>query len=341
MPLIVAQRRFQPGQCQLIDAYGAHQRVSGDLADEFALAQDDARLGSAEQLIARKADNISARGNAFLGGGFVRQAKLSRFKKTAAAQVRHRQQSSAVRQFCQRRERDRFGEAAYQKIAGMDIEQHGRFCSDGCLVVAQARAVGGAHFDEARAALAQHIRNAKAAANLYQLPTRDDDLAPCCQRAEDDEHRRRVVVGHQRIFCPGQFSQQSAHMGMARAAFAGFKIVFKICVALGDLDDGLKAFLAERRSPQIGIDDDAGGVEYRAQAGALLLLEKLIDLGGDGFQRWAGLAGANLLTVDAKRLTRALHQQRACAGGSDGGQQRVAQHFVNRGKLTQLALHLG
>ena len=49
---------------------------------------------------------------------------------------------------------------------------------DRALVVGAAGAVGGADLDQPRARLRDHVGDAEAAADLDQLPARDDDLAP-------------------------------------------------------------------------------------------------------------------------------------------------------------------
>ena len=51
--------------------------------------------------------------------------------------------------------------------------------------VAWMGAVGRAHFHQARPTLAQHIGNAKTAANLHQLATADHHLASQAERSQN------------------------------------------------------------------------------------------------------------------------------------------------------------
>ena len=66
-------------------------------------------------------------------------------------------------------------------------------------VVAQPRAVGGPDLDQARAGLRDDLGDAKAAADLDELPARDDDLAARPgQRRGGEQHRGGAVVDRQR-----------------------------------------------------------------------------------------------------------------------------------------------
>jgi hypothetical protein len=127
------------------------------------------------------------------------------------------------------------------------------------------RPVGRAHFHQPRAALPQHIGNAEPAADLDELPARDDHLAAACQRRERQQDRARVVVDHQRGLRAGQLTQQRFRMDVARAAAARLQVVFEVAVARGDaVHRGGARRLAQRRAAQVGVDDDARRVDHRS-----------------------------------------------------------------------------
>src|SRR4029079_11087305 len=56
------QRALERGEPELVDAQRAMERVAPKLLDERGVADDDARLRSAEQLVAAEADEVGARG---------------------------------------------------------------------------------------------------------------------------------------------------------------------------------------------------------------------------------------------------------------------------------------
>ena len=85
------------------------------------------------------------------------------------------------------------------------------------LVVGAPRAVGRADLDQPRARLRDHLRHAEAAADLDQLPARDDDLrARPGQRRRRQQHRAGAVVDRQRRLGAGQLAQQRPRRGACR-----------------------------------------------------------------------------------------------------------------------------
>ena len=82
------------------------------------------------------------------------------------------------------------GEADLLEIGRMHAQQERRFGADGVSKVAQMRAVGGPHLHQFGAALAQHVGDAKAAADLDELAARDDDLTAAGERSQDQEAPR-------------------------------------------------------------------------------------------------------------------------------------------------------
>jgi hypothetical protein len=65
------QRGLTSGQHCLVDAQGTGERESTQLGDEVNSSKDDARLGSAQQLVTAARDNIGLASEALLDGWFV------------------------------------------------------------------------------------------------------------------------------------------------------------------------------------------------------------------------------------------------------------------------------
>ena len=135
--------------------------------------------------------------------------------------------------------------------------------------VPRVGAVGRAYLHQRRAALAQHIGNAKAAADLHQLTAADDHLPPLTESGQRKKDGRGVVVDDERVLRAGQYTQQSGGVGMTATPLPGFQVILQRAVALSQVDDlGLRR-LAERASAQIRVNDHTGGVDDGAQGGCL------------------------------------------------------------------------
>jgi hypothetical protein len=94
--------------------------------------------------------------------------------------------------------------------------------SHGTLVVGQARTVRRPDLDEAGTRLRDHLGDPEAAADLDQLPARDDDRgAVARQRRGGQQHGAGAVVDGDRRVGAGQISQQAFDMSVPAAAFSG------------------------------------------------------------------------------------------------------------------------
>ena len=54
-------------------------------------------------------------------------------------------------------------------------------------------------------------------------------------------------------------------MNGALASFTQFEVVFKVAVSLRDFPHRLDGFIAQGCAAHIGVQDDAGGIDYRGQ----------------------------------------------------------------------------
>ena len=119
------------------------------------------------------------------------------------------------------------------------------------LVVGQPRAVRRPDLDQPRARLGDHVRHAEAAADLDQLPARDDDLAARPgQRRGRQQRRARAVVDREARLGAGQLAQQRLDVRVPRAARAGRQVQLEVRVARGRRATASRAAAASGARPR-------------------------------------------------------------------------------------------
>ena len=95
---------------------------------------------------------------------------------------------------------------------------------EGLAIVGEPGAIRRADVDELRARLLHHLGDAEAAADLDAFAAADDDLAIASDRGENEQHRGRVVVDHDRRLGAAQHCQQRADRVLPRPALAGAEV---------------------------------------------------------------------------------------------------------------------
>ena len=153
------------------------------------------------------------------------------------------------------------GEAGDAEVGRVHLQQGGGLRRHGVAVVAGVGAVGRADLHQRRAGLAHDVGDAEAAADLDGLAARDDDLSAVGDAGEREQQRRRVVVDHQRSLGAGEGGDETLDAAVAGAPRALVDVVLEVGVALGGAGDGGLCIVAERGAAQVGVDDDAGGVD--------------------------------------------------------------------------------
>ena len=101
----------------------------------------------------------------------------------------------------------------------------------GALVVGETRAVGGAHFDQAGAGLAEHIWNAEPAADLHELTAAHDNARPGGVRGECEHHGRSTVVHYEGRLGTAEAGEKIGGEVSARSAGSRFEIEFEVGIA--------------------------------------------------------------------------------------------------------------
>ena len=144
----------------------------------------------------------------------------------------------------------------------MDAEQETRAFVEGAFVIADARAIRGAHFAQHGAAFGHDVRNAEAIADFDQLAARNNHLCPLREGVQDQENSGGVVVDDNRSLSPNELRQQPGRVDVALAALAPFEVVFEVRVTRSDEGDFSLNCSGNRRPPQIRMQNHAGGVDH-------------------------------------------------------------------------------
>ena len=175
---------------------------------------------------------------------------------------------------------DRGDEADLPEVAGKDLEQERRLRADRRLVIREARAVGRSHLHQAGAGGGHDLRDAERAADLHQLAARHHHLSPLRQRRQRDHQRRRVVVDHQGRLGAGERRQQPLGAAVALPAAAGVEVDLQVAIGVEERREAPRHGCRQRRAAEVGVEEDAGGVEHPPQRVAEQRLDALGDAAG-------------------------------------------------------------
>ena len=148
---------------------------------------------------------------------------------------------------------------------------------------------------------------------------------PWAERGQDQQHGGGVVVGDQGVLGAGQPAQQVGDQAVARAALAGVEVVLQVGVALASLARRLQGRRAERRAAEIGVDDDARGVQDRLQARRVASRDALVRPGSGRSPECTASRRRSVARRASSSTSRA-----ACTASSRGrAPARVAQQPID------------
>ena len=331
----------QGGQAHFVDADGAGQGVSFQLGHQGALADDDAGLGAAEEFVAGEKDQADAGGDAFLGHRFVGQAVFFGGQEGAAADIV--EDGDAVL----RAEGRQFGlgngggEALNAEVAGVGLEEGGGAVGDGIGVVAGVGAVGGADIHQGAAALSQHIGDAEAAADFHRLAAGYYHFAAGGEGGEAEEQGGGVVVDDQGSFSAGNLPEQGLEVRLAGAAPSGGQVDFQVGVALRGGAGGVHCGPAQGGAAQVGMDDDAGGIDDRSGRRRNQGVHGGADGGGDGVGIGCGGAGADAGAGVGDGIAGQCYYPLAAVSGDGVGEGIAAYDALDAGQAAEGGLVCG
>ncbi len=105
----------------------------------------------------------------------------------------------------------------------------------------------------------------KAVADLDELAAGDEHVAAARQRGEGEQHRGGVVVHDQRVLGAGERAEDVVDVVLARGALPALEAELEVGVAGRGTDERRYGFIGQDRAPQVGVHDDAAGVDHAAQ----------------------------------------------------------------------------
>ena len=190
------------------------------------------------------------------------------------------------------------------------------------------RAVGGPDLAEDRAGAGHDVGDAEAVADLDEFAAGDDDLPAGREFVQREEDGGGVVVdGDARR--TQQSLEEAVEVNVALAALAGGEVVLEIGIS------GEKLAGTERGASEIGVEDDAGGIDDAAERRPFEVGEGALDAAFDGIG--GGPSGGD---VGAHRVERA-----ADLGDDDRvriafeGRGEAIEDFVDRRQVGQFQRH--
>ncbi len=313
------QRRLQGGEDELVRAQGPHQRVVPGAADRLGGADQDPRLGPADQLVRAEGHQVAARRDAGRGVGLAGDGRLG--AQDAAAEVVDERQAALAREARELPDADLLGEPHDAEVRRVHPQDRPGAGPHGRRVVGEPGAVGRPDLHQPAARGGQHLGHAEAAPDLHQLAARHDDLPAGAERDEGEQHGARVGGRDARRLGAGERAQVAGDVVLARAPLAGGGVPLEGRVAGGGRR-GVDGLGRERRAAEVGVQDDAGGVQGPAQRGA----QRGGHLVGEPLRPGAPGAAAGERVpdrVDHGRARRPGEQPghlRAAHDGVDGGQ---------------------
>jgi dUTP pyrophosphatase len=210
---------------------------------------------------------MPTRGQRLHGGGFAGQPGRGSTGQPGAGGVDEAAADVGHHRHAKRGElldRGLLDEALDAVVAGVHLQHH---CHVGVLaperpaVVGRAGAVGGAHVDQFGARLLHHLGHPEAAADLDALATAHQHLATVGQCCTHQQHGGGVVVHDDGGLGAAHAGEQLADGALARPALAGGEV---------ELDVHGTGLGVERHrgSPEVGVQQNAGGVHHVGEQGA-------------------------------------------------------------------------
>ena len=137
------------------------------------------------------------------------------------------------------------------------------------MVVRGVRPVCGADLDQPRSASGHDIRDPETPANFDQFAARDYRLAAVGACVERKDQGGSAIVDDQRVFSARQLAQESSAVHVPGSPRARLQVVLEVGRAAGRVQHRVDRALGERCAAEVGVQDDAGGVDDRPKRGEL------------------------------------------------------------------------
>ena len=337
------KRRLQAGDRHLVGAKSPGERVPAAGLDRLRGTQQNAGLGASEQLVSGEDHEIRPRRHPVGEGGLVLRTLHSELRQrlqVAASEVLDDRNPELRSQRHEVGSGRRLGEADDPEVGLVDLEQRSDLAATlgyGPAVVVSARAVRRSHFDEPRAALLQDVRDAEGIPDFDQFPARHDDVFPGGEGVERQQDAAGGVSGDHRRLPRKHGLEQPGEVLLTTSPGTGSEIEFEVGIADRNAEHGLGGALGKRRSSEVGVDDDSGGVDHPPEVGPGGSLEPRLHRGGQPDFRIAGKAPGNGRRAHRPAKFGNLRPQRGGnqrppEGGGEGPEALFLEEAPHRGK---------
>jgi hypothetical protein len=163
----------------------------------------------------------------------------------------------------------------------VDLQQDPRGIVDGRGVVGRPGLVGGPDLDERRAARGHELGEPVRPADLDELAPGHGHRAAGGQPEEHEEQGASVVVDDEGVLGAGELDEQAPDPLATAAPLAGREVEFDVPVGQGGLARRVCGGRVQWGTSEVGVEQDAGGVDHRCRPGEP---EPGGGLGGDGFR---------------------------------------------------------
>ena len=197
------------------------ERVTRACVDDVAATGDDARLRSAEELVARERDGCGARLERLTRRGLASHPFGRTALQPRARNVEQARADVDDDRRVQRRELGHLGslgepfDAVVRRVHFQHECHIGVAARERSCVVGESSSVRRPDIDEASARLRHHLRHAEPSADLDRFPARDEDITTSSQGREHEKHGGGAVVHDHRRLGATRASDQRRCMRVA------------------------------------------------------------------------------------------------------------------------------
>lgn len=326
----MVDRFLQSGENELVAADGAEKGLLFDLGDEVGSSTNDARLRAAEKFVAGEDDEVDAAAKAFLRGGFVLDGgEFVGIHHGPGTEVFDEGEAVIVGEFGDFGNLGFADEAIDVEIGPVDLQNESSLRSDGFFVVVEVGFVGGTDFDEFGAGCFKDVRNPKSSADLDEFGAGNNDFVFSFfnKGAEGEDEGGSAVVDSGGGFGFEKAGESGFEVAGALAAAPGREVKFKVGVAGGDFLKGPGCAGTEGRASEVGVNEDAGGIDDRLEAGIGKFAEALAGGFLDVFARMVFAGEEELAEAVDLAADEEVHQR---SGKGDLGRKGGGEFFDGR-----------
>jgi hypothetical protein len=196
----------------------------------------------------------------------VGKAERSGVEECAAAEIVHQWHPIVRREVGEFAERGGLDETLHAEVRGVDAQyQLRRPGAEYLLEIRSSGLVGGSDFDQTRSRTFDDLGDPDPAADLDKLAASYGHAATTTTQADRERKGSRVVITGERTFRARKLSQILLRDRQPTGAPAGPSIKLQQKISAGRIHRGCDGSLAPRGTSEVGVDNDAGGVDRRWQ----------------------------------------------------------------------------